>query len=103
LQQAGAGSGSWAGILIIVVPFFLAFYLFILMPQRRRQKQWEKMLGDLKTGDKVTTVGGITGTIIALRETNLHLRVAPDNLRIEVARWAVRSIIAPEGEQTAAK
>jgi len=62
------------------------------MPQQRRQKKWQNMLSELKNGDKVVTSGGLKGTIIALRDDSLHLRVPPDNLKIEVTRSSVVSV-----------
>jgi preprotein translocase subunit YajC len=66
------------------------------MPQQRRQKKWQHMLGELKAGDKVVTSGGIRGTIISLRDDALQLRVPPDNLRLEISRSAVVSLANPE-------
>jgi preprotein translocase subunit YajC len=66
------------------------------MPQQRRQKKWQAMLGQLKTGDKVTTSGGIRGTIVALKDDSVHLRVPPDNLRLEVSRASIASVTTPE-------
>lgn len=97
LQAAGAGSSylAWAPLVLI----FAIFYFLLILPQQRKQKQWKQMLGQLKTGDRVTTSGGIRGTIVALREDNLHLRVPPDNIRLEVARSAVVAVTT--GEETA--
>jgi len=72
------------------------------MPQQRRQKKWQQMLNDLKNGDKVVTSGGIRGTVIALRDDYIQLRVPPDNLRIEVTRASVASVVAPEDKNKAA-
>ena len=72
------------------------------MPQQRRQKKWQQMLGELKTGDKVVTSGGLRGTIIALRDDYIQLRVPPDNLRIEVTRASVASVTTPEEKNKAA-
>ena len=69
------------------------------MPQQRRQKKWQQMLNDLKNGDKVVTSGGLRGTIIALKDDCVHLRVPPDNLRIEVTRASVASVTRPKKEQ----
>ena len=91
-QQAG---GSGLGILMMVF-IFAIFYFVLILPQQRRQKKWQQMLGELKTGDKVTTSGGIRGTIIALRDDAVHLRVPPDNLKIEVVRSAIASVQAEE-------
>ena len=72
------------------------------MPQQRRQKKWQQMLNDLKTGDKVVTSGGLRGTVIALRDDYIQLRVPPDNLRIEVTRASVASVMAPEDKNNKA-
>jgi preprotein translocase subunit YajC len=94
VQSSGGGASilAWAPLVFI----FLIFYFLLILPQQRRQKQWKAMLGNLKTGDKVTTSGGIKGTIVALREDNIHLRVPPDNIRLEVARSSIVSVAAPE-------
>jgi len=71
---------------------FAIFYFLLIMPQQRRQKKWQQMLSELKNGDRVTTGGGLRGTVIALRDDAVHLRVPPDNLRIEVARTSIVSV-----------
>jgi preprotein translocase subunit YajC len=75
-----------------LVFIFAIFYFLLIMPQQRKQKKWQKMLGELKTGDKVVTSGGLRGTIVALKDDYLHLRVPPDNLRLEVSRGSVVSV-----------
>ena len=50
------------------------------------------MLGQIKTGDKVVTSGGLHGTIVALKDEYVHLRVPPDNLRVEVTRASIVSV-----------
>ncbi len=85
------------GLVLPLVFIFVIFYFLLILPQQRRQKKWQGMLNELKTGDKVITSGGMRGTIIALRDDALHLRVPPDNLRIEVSRNAIVSVATPEG------
>jgi preprotein translocase subunit YajC len=93
LAQGGQGGAVlWLPLILI----FGIFYFLLIMPQQRRQKKWQAMLGSLKTGDKVTTNGGLRGTIIALRDDVVHLRVPPDNLRLEVLRSSVVSVAGPE-------
>lgn len=79
-----------------LVLIFVIFYFLLILPQQKRQKKWQQMLNELKTGDRVVTQGGIVGTIVALRDTSLHLRVPPDNLRLEVSKNAVVSVMGPE-------
>lgn len=95
LFQAPGGGASYLAWLPLVF-IFAIFYFLLILPQQRKQKQWKEMLGNLKTGDKVTTSGGIKGTIVALRDDNIHLRVPPDNIRLEVSRSAIVGVAAPE-------
>lgn len=81
-----------------LVFIFGIFYFLLIMPQQKRQKKWQEMLGNLKTGDRVVTSGGMRGTVIALREDYVHLRVPPDNLRIEVQRSAVVQVAGEEAK-----
>jgi preprotein translocase subunit YajC len=90
-----SGSMGWLGFAPLIF-IFAIFYFLLIMPQQRRQKKWQQMLQDLKTGDKVVTTGGMRGTIIALKDDFLHLRVPPDNLRIEVSRGSIASVTVPE-------
>ena len=88
--QAGGGL-SWIGFAPLILIFGI-FYFLLIMPQQRRQKKWQQMLSELKTGDKVVTSGGLRGTIVALRDDYVHLRVPPDNLRLEVSRASVTTV-----------
>src|SRR5438105_15429748 len=96
-----SGSGGWLGFAPLIF-IFAIFYFLLIMPQQRRQKKWQQMLSELKTGDKVVTSGGLRGTIIALRDDYIQLRVPPDNLRIEVTRASVASVTTPEEKNKAA-
>jgi preprotein translocase subunit YajC len=93
-QQSGAGTTS----LLMMVAVFAIFYFLLIMPQQKRQKKWQEMLANLKAGDRVTTSGGIIGVILSIRQGedkdagSIILRVAPDNLKIEVARNAIASV-----------
>ena len=86
---------GWLGLAPLVF-IFAIFYFLLIMPQQRRQKKWQKMLEELKTGDKVVTSGGIRGTIVAIKDDYLHLRVPPDNLRLEVSRASILSVTTDE-------
>ena len=92
--QLGSSPG-WLGIAPLVF-IFAVFYLVLILPQQRRQKKWQAMLGQLKTGDKVVTSGGLRGTVVALKDDSLHLRVPPDNLRVEVTRSSIVSVTTPD-------
>jgi len=71
-------------------------YFMMIRPQQKKQKLWTEMLGALKTGDKITTTGGIRGTILSIKDDALVLRVAPDGIKIEVVKAAIASVTTQE-------
>ena len=89
-------SGSSLLTIAPLLFIFAIFYFLLIMPQQRRQKKWQAMLGELKTGDKVTTSGGLRGTIMSLKDDAVILRVPPDNLKLEVSRGSVVSVTTAE-------
>ena len=68
-------------------------------PMQRQRKQTQKMLAGLQNGNTVATSGGIIGTIVAIEDDTLVLRVKPDNVKIQVARSSVSSMISGEGKK----
>jgi preprotein translocase subunit YajC len=78
---------------LLLIP---VLYLVMIRPQQRKQKQWQAMLADIKTGDRVTTAGGIRGIILSIKDDAIVIRVAPDNLKIEVAKSAIASVTTQE-------
>src|ERR1700687_1987639 len=94
--QLGGGMG-WLGMAPLIF-IFAIFYFLLILPQQRRQKKWQAMLDQLKTGDKVTTSGGLRGTIMALKDDSVHLRVPPNNLVVEVTKASVLQVTTTEEE-----
>jgi len=68
----------------------------MIRPQQRKQKQWQQMLNSIKSGDRITTAGGIRGTILSIKDDSIVLRVPPDNLKLEVAKSAIASVTQQE-------
>ncbi len=82
---------------LLLIP---VLYLLMIRPQQKRQKQWQQMLGSIKSGDRVTTAGGIRGTILSIKDDSIIIRVAPDNLKMEIAKNAIASVTT-EGDSSA--
>jgi len=97
-MQAGGGSGL-PGLVMFLPILLLVVYMFY--SSQRRQKKWQQVVDALKTGDKVTTTGGLRGTIVALKDDAIHLRVPPDNLRVEVTKASVVHVATTEEEAKA--
>ena len=71
-------------------------YLVMIRPQQKKQKAWQDMLGSIKAGDRVTTAGGIRGIILSIKDDAIVIRVAPDNLKLEIAKNAIASVTTQE-------
>lgn len=99
LLQAAAGNP-----LIQLLPLLLlfgVFYLLIFLPMQRQRRNTKKMLESLENGQTVLTSGGMVGTIYAIQEDDtLILRVKPDNIKIQVARSSVSSVVSNPGGKT---
>jgi len=74
---------------------FGVFYLLLIRPQQRKQRQLQATIAELKAGDKVVTTGGIVGVITAVRDTSLLIRSA-DKTILEIARTAVAGVDTEE-------
>ena len=95
----GAEMGP-AGMITSFLPFvavILIFYFLIIRPQNKKRKETEKMLGALKKGDKIVTIGGIYGTIQNVKETTVIVKV-DENVKLEFLRSAISAVITPSRE-----
>ena len=90
---------GWLSVAPLIFIFGI-FYFLLILPQQRRQKKWTAMLDSLKTGDRITTSGGLRGTIMALKDDSLHLRVPPNNLVLEVTKASVTQVTTEEEAKT---
>jgi preprotein translocase subunit YajC len=84
------------GGVLPVILMIAIFYFLVFMPMRRQQKNQKEMLKTLQSGQTVLTSGGIIGTIITVNDDTLILRIKPDNLKIQVARSAVTSVVSTD-------
>jgi len=86
------------GFLPILLIFGI-FYFLLFLPMQRQKKAQAKMLTELQNGATVVTNGGIVGTIVAIDDDTLVLRVKPDNIKLQFARSAVSSLAGSEGKK----
>jgi preprotein translocase subunit YajC len=98
LQTASTASNPLLQFLPIILIFGI-FYFLLFLPMQKQKKQTQKMLAALKNGDNVMTNGGIVGTVVSVNDDDtLIIRVKPDNVKLQVARSAVASLIATEAK-----
>ena len=95
LQTAPPASNPILGFLPLI--FIVAiFYFLVFMPKQRQKKQQAAMLESLQSGNEVVTTGGIVGTIVSVAQDTLIIRVKPDNIKLQIARSAVASLVNVE-------
>ena len=83
---AGAGMGSTILMLVVMVG---VFYFMLIRPENKRKKEAEQMRSSVKTGDKITTIGGIIGTVVHVKDDKIVVETSADQVRIEFAKWAI--------------
>jgi preprotein translocase subunit YajC len=96
----GGGPGAIVQPLILFGAMFAIFYFIVLRPQQRQKADRERMLNALKRGDRVVTSSGLHGTVVALGEHTVTLRVA-DQVKLEFDRTAVGRVVGGPGEKDA--
>jgi preprotein translocase subunit YajC len=93
-QQAPAGNPLMSFLPLIFI--VAIFYFLVFMPMQRQKKTQANMLQSLQSGNEVLTTGGIVGTIVSITGDMLVVRVKPDNIKLQIARSAVSSVVTPE-------
>ena len=84
-----APAGDMSGMLFMLVGMIVLFYFMMIRPENKRKKEAEQMRSSLKEGDKITTIGGITGTVVNVKEDKFVIETGADQVRIEFTKWAL--------------
>jgi preprotein translocase subunit YajC len=87
-----ATGGSLLSLLLPMVLMFAVFYFLLIRPQRKKDKKVKSMLAALKVGDRISTIGGIFGTITEIKDETIELTVGRENVKLMMARWAIRQV-----------
>jgi preprotein translocase subunit YajC len=95
LQSALGGLGN-LGSLALPILFFVVLYFLMIAPNQRKQKKWQEMLNQLKTGDRVTTNGGLRGTVLTVKDDLVVLRIQPDGVKLEFVKSAIAAVTTDE-------
>lgn len=84
----GGQLGAFLPFIIIIA----VFYFLMIRPQQKRDKAMREMIDALKVGDNVTTIGGIFGKIVRLKDDVITIEVGPDKVKLVMAKWSIRSV-----------
>ena len=75
--------------IIMIVAMIAVFYFLMIRPENKRKKEAEPMRSAVKTGDQITTIGGIIGTVVSVKDDKFVMETGADQVRIELAKWAI--------------
>ena len=83
---AAAGGGS---MIIMMVVMIAVFYFFLIRPENKKKKEANEMRNALKVGDNITTIGGVIGDIVSVKDDSIVIETSADKVRVEFTKWAV--------------
>ena len=89
---AGASSGGWITTVIMLLLVVVVFYFFIIRPQKKQEKETASMRNSLEVGDEITTIGGIIGRIISIKEETILIETSKDKTKIRLLKSAVKTV-----------
>ena len=102
---AAAGAGATAGggsMIIILLVFFVLMWLLMIRPEKKKQKKVEEMRSNLRVGDEIVTIGGITGVIVNVTDDNVTFETGEDRVRIQCKKWGISNNLRAEAAEAKA-
>ena len=87
--EGGAGLGGMLSMIPMLLVMVAVFYFMIIRPENKRKKEAEQLRTNIKNGDRVSTIGGIIGKVVDVKEDKFVLEIGADQVRIEFAKWAL--------------
>ena len=104
LESPPTGGDGLLGSVLMLVLMLGVFYFILIRPENKRKKESEKMRSSVKVGDRITTIGGIIGTIVHVKEDKIVIETSADQVRMELTKWSISTNdTAVEAEQEEAK
>ena len=90
--EAPAGGGSLVSTIVIFVAMIAIFYFLMYRPQKKQDQQQQMMRNSLEVGDEITTIGGIIGRIVSIKDETLVIETSKERTKIRILRTAVRNV-----------
>lgn len=88
--EGAAGKGSMLTMLLPMLLLFVGMYFLMIRPQKKQQKKDQEMRDSTQVGDEVTTIGGIMGRVVTVKEDALIIETGADRNKMKIARWAIQ-------------
>ena len=88
-NASGNGAGGGIGMIIMLVAMFAIMYFMMIRPQKKKQKEEQAMRDNVQIGDEITTIGGIVGRVVTVKDDSLIIETGADRNKMKIMRWAV--------------
>lgn len=98
LASTGDMAGGGMSMILMIVVMIAIFYFLLIRPENKKKKAAAKMRSELAVGDEIITIGGVVGTICAVKEETIVIETSADRVRIEFTKWAVSTKGSPASE-----
>lgn len=96
-------TGSLISTVVMFAVLILVFYFFMIRPENKKKKAMDEMRAALKVGDKITTIGGIVGTVVHIKDENVVIETSADRVRLEITKWAISVNNTADAQKAASK
>ena len=104
LESTATGGEGMLGSVLMLVLMLGVFYFILIRPENKRKKESEKMRSSVKVGDRITTIGGIIGTVVNVKDERIVIETSADQVRMELTKWSISTNdSAAEAQQEEAK
>ena len=90
-SSTSTSSSSPIGMIVMMVALFGLMYFMMIRPQKQKQKEEQQMRDNIQIGDEITTIGGIMGRVITVKDDSLIIETGADRNKMKIARWAVQT------------
>ena len=97
---AGNTTMSWVSTVIMIVAMLAVFYFLLYRPQKKQEKETQNMRNSLEVGDEITTIGGIIGEVVSMKDETVMIETGKDKTKIRILRGAIKSIDVKASEKT---
>jgi preprotein translocase subunit YajC len=105
-STSASGKGSFQMIILMVL-FFVGMYFLMIRPQKKQQKKEQEIRENTQVGDEITTIGGIVGKVVTVKEDSLIIETGADKNKMKITRWAIQTNVTAnekiKAEREAAK
>ncbi len=92
MEWLASTQGQSVTTIIMIVGLIVVFYFFILRPQKKQEKQAREMMNNLTVGDEVTTIGGIIGKVVRIKDETCVIETSRDGTKLHILKSAIRSV-----------